>query len=322
MLRTLLALGLAALVVACGQSSNSKVSSVNAPKIGIVVPIAHQAMDDMVAGFTAEIQARYGSGVTINVRNAHGDDTVQQAIIKTFERQGYDVIVPIGTDVTLMAVNMVSDRRPVVGLDVYGEAMPDRSNLSGVMEATVQPTLDFLVEACPSVRKIAVVYSAGDKPYQQARDAMDYAQLVGLETQGLFIQQLSDLYPLARRIDTDVDLIVVLKDHVVASGMATLAKIAEGRGIPIYASDVGSVVEGATFALGNRETEIGEYGARKAIAILDGASPSTVGIEAIGEKRVFVNPTATFDRFAVEQLYLPARTHNYPCESVTQGTAS
>ncbi|SCA62630.1 Uncharacterized protein RP367 [Chlamydiales bacterium SCGC AG-110-P3] len=327
MIRLLLALTLSAVLVGCGNNSQSYFQSPSdtkaiGPRIGIVVPIAHQALDDMIEGFVTEIRTHYGDAATIDVRNAHGDDIAQQAIIKMFDRQDYNLIVPIGTDVTLMTVSMTSSTRPIVGLDVLGEAMPGRSNLTGVMEATVHPTIDFLVSACPDVRKIAIVYSAGDKPYQQARTAMDYAEEKGLATQGLLIQELRDLYPLANRIQSDVDMIVILKDHVVASGVATLAQIAERRGIAVYTSDEGSVIEGGSFALGNREYDIGKLGAEKAIAILEGANPQEVGIDPVKDKSVFVGASIEASGIGVEAIESTANIHGYTVKYVTSGVQS
>ena len=96
-------------------------------------------MTAMTEGFIEKIRETYGAEVLVDVQNGQGDGTLQRAILENFKRKQYDLIVPIGTDVTLMAQNMVK-RQPILGLDVTGMVTQKESNVTGVRESPIEPS--------------------------------------------------------------------------------------------------------------------------------------------------------------------------------------
>src|SRR5438445_13614391 len=70
--------------------------------IGIIVPTALPAMDQIVNGFETEVKATYHQPVNFVVNNAQGNSNIQQAILQKFQRNQVDIIAPIGTAATQM----------------------------------------------------------------------------------------------------------------------------------------------------------------------------------------------------------------------------
>jgi putative tryptophan/tyrosine transport system substrate-binding protein len=260
-------------------------------QIGIVVPIEHEAMDRMVAGFRQEVEKEFGGKVAIDVQNAQGDESIQHAIIGKFTRQKYDLIVPIGTDVSMMVLHQAK-MSPVLCLDIAADAGLSAPNATGLYEADIMPSIDFLFLLYPNLHKMTIVYSPSPKIMGQVERVKQLVGARGGKVQPIMIQTLPDLYSVSSAVDRDSELIFILKDHVVASGAAVLARVAERLSIPFITSDEGSVAMGATLAIGNSEEQIGVSGGELAIEILNGRPISELPMRSVEGQIVFVNRDA------------------------------
>lgn len=283
--------------------------------IGIVVPVEHQAMEDMVAGFKAQLQSSQESPVYIEVLNAQGDLGIQRAMIEKLARQHIDVIATIGTDVSLMAINQVKDT-PILGMDVTSQVHQGLAkNVTGVKESAIDPSYTFIRQAFPKAKKIAMVYSASDKNYQMVKAFSQLAAKDKVQVQEVMIQSMAEMYVLAKTIESDVDAIFIAKDHQVASGAPILAQVAEELKIPFISSDEGSVIAGATLALGNKETDIGKRAGRVAERLLKGENPAEIAIEPVPEMTIFIN-AERFEKLPIDRARLEALSKDlsYPIE--------
>src|SRR3989338_6008023 len=68
--------------------------------VGILVPMEHRAMDEIVAGFKETLTQRYPGKITFLVKNAEGDINLQRSILQSFEQKSIDLYAPIGTQTT------------------------------------------------------------------------------------------------------------------------------------------------------------------------------------------------------------------------------
>jgi putative ABC transport system substrate-binding protein len=106
--------------------------------------------------------------------------------------------------------------------------------------------------------------------------------------------------------------IFILKDHLVASGVAGLAKAANTRKIPLVTSDQGTVVEGAGFALGVKERSSGVKGGKLVAEILKGKQPCDLPIAKPDHPSVFINADAIKQEGqSVELITKTAKKLNY-----------
>ncbi len=288
-------------------------------RIGIVVPIEHQAMKDMTDGFVERIQQQYGSEITIDIQNSQGDGNIQKAIIENFKRKGYDLIVPIGTDVTLMTQNIVREQ-PILALDVTNMVTQKQLNVTGVRESPIEPSYKFIKELIPQLKKIIMVYSASDKNYEMVQIFKDAAAVDGVVLQPIMIQSLADLYILAHTVDRDANAIFIAKDHLVASGATSLAQVASKLTIPLITSDEGSVIAGGAVAMGNKEVDIGRAGGEIAIQLLEGTQANEIPILPLSTYTVFVNADVIEKQgLIMDDIHGVSRTLGYPVEIVQEG---
>ncbi len=267
--------------------------------IGIVAPVQIPAIDQIIAGFEGELNHLYNSKntrVVYVVQNAQGDMNIMRSIFLQFKNQKVDIVVPIGTSANQMALSIIKDQ-PIVTLAAQfteaDRAKSPKKNVTNISdEVAVSKQLAFIHQAMPNLKQLTLIYSPDDRIYAQVQQAQAAAKQYGITIQKLQIQQLSDLYTMSKRIDTNSQAIFILKDEMVVSGVPTLVKAAESRHIPLIASDDGSVSSGAAFAVGVSERQIGSDGASLALQVLNGTPARNVPIKMMTNYNVFINTKA------------------------------
>lgn len=277
-------------------SNQSGAAAQKSPSFGILVPLEHAALKEIVDGFKSTVKKQYPKAV-FNVQNAQGDIKLQRTIIEQFVGQKVDVIVPIGTTSTQMTLSYVK-HQPIVSLAAdYPESerlKRQPHNITGVLdEIGGVKKMQFIKQVYPNLKKLTIIYHSGnEKNFREIEDMIDYGKKHGITVQKLSIHTLPDLETTVQSMDKDSEAIVILKDHLIASGIRLLVPTAEEHGIPLISSDEGSVQEGASFALGVQEKTIGETGGKLAIQVIEGKPIEDMPMQAIQNLAVFYNQKA------------------------------
>ncbi len=285
--------------------------------IGIVLPMDHVALRAIVAGFEETVTKAYPGKVRFEVENAEHDLNIQRAIIQKFINQKVDLIVPVATSPTQMAIGMVKNQ-PIVGLAaMVPDSVRDQPGMADRVTAVrdeINSTkqMAFIHALLPNAKKITLIYSADDKVIPEANNAIAVAKQIGITIQPLMVQTLSDLYGASRRIDKDSQAIFILKDNLIASGINTLVYNANKNHIPLITSDEGTVSSGAATALGVEEKQIGIEGGNLAVKILNGQPVSQLPIQEMSQLLVFINTKAAVAQgLDVEAIKRYAQQQNF-----------
>ena len=277
-------------LTACHQEKSSAI------KIGIVVPLEHTAMKEIVSGFSETLTKLYHHPVTIKVANAQSDSNLQRAIIEQMHDENDTIIVPIGTGATEMTLAMARNQ-PVVSLaaEMSEQDRQQRHPCNVAIvhdEISPKQIIAFIHAAYPEIKSIALIHSTADKVFPEVKETIAAGKQYGMTITPVMAATLPDLTSAAQSLPQQTQAIFILKDNLIVSGISTLAKIANERHIPLITSDQGSVQDGAGFALGVHEREIGVEGAKLAAAILSGKSACTLPIAEMKTLTVFINKTA------------------------------
>jgi putative ABC transport system substrate-binding protein len=274
--------------------------------IGVVVPMEHQALNDIVRGLKETLS---GTNTVVKVMNAQGDATLQKTIIQQLMRDRCDVIVPIGTAASQMTLSLAKECEVVcLAAEIEGQTACLKDQLSA------EEALNFLHVAFPEIKKITLLYSSSEKIAAEIPKTIQAAAANGIEVQKLMVQSHSELYTAGNAIANDSQAIFVLKDHLVVSGIQTVVRQAEKLKIPVMTSDEGSIIGGGAFAIGVKEADIGRQGGQMIQKILDGAqerAPQTME----GPFPLFVNKEACLKQGVdVPALERAALKCGYPIE--------
>ncbi len=269
------------------------VAAATPPTIGIIVPLAHKAMTEIVAGFSETLKQVYGKPVIIKVENAQNDPNLERSIILQMHANRYALVAPIGVDATEMTLASIHDQ-PVVSIasDLTDKA---RHALSTCNVAIVHDDLgpvtqmQFIHAVYPKLTHITLVHSAANKVFPDVAATIAAGKAVGITVDQRMAATLPELMTVADAMPENTQAIFVLKDSLIVSGVATLEKVAIQRRIPLITSDNGSVEAGAGFALGVHERDIGVEAAKLAAAILNGQAACTLPIVEMHHLTVFIN---------------------------------
>lgn len=282
--------------------------SVKPLRIGILIPMEHVALRDIVAGFEQVVRVHYPDRkIDFNVQSAQGDIKLQRSIIELFVGQKMDMIVPVGTSATQMTLALVKEQ-PVVSLAAqYTEAERQKhvfKNITGVLdEIGGKKKLAFIKAIMPNVKTITLIaHSSNEKNHAEIAELKSESEALGITLQTIMIQTLPELETASRAILPNTEVLLIGKDHLLASGIRMLVPIAASRGIPLMTSDEGTVAEGATVALGVSERMIGEEGGRLAVKVLDGYPIKDLPMQAVQDLAVFYNPHAQQQKITLSAL--------------------
>ena len=296
--------------IAAKQVSNSAV------KVGILVPMQHRAMNEIVSGFKTELKKKYPGRITFLVKNAQGDANLQRAILQGFKQMKIDLFVPISTTTTQMTLAMVRSK-PVVGVAaLYTEKEREKRAVCNVTavndEIPVADQIKFMRKVIPDLKQITLVHSLSAKIMPEVKDCIKYAKTQGIKVQDLMVQQLFDLYTISGRISLKSQAVFVLKDSLIASGIRTVINQADIRRIPVISADDGTVQQGTAFAVGVKEHQVGVEGAGLAAKVLQGTDVCKVPIKVMDKLCVFINKEAVKKQsFTVAEIEKKARESGY-----------
>ena len=262
--------------------------------IGIIEPLQHKAMDEIISGFKQSFATNYKGSVTIKIENAQNDMNLQRAIIQKMKNANYDMLVPIGVGATQMTLSMVQNK-PVVSLASDFSAT-DRNKLKGCNVVAVHDeisaiqTLNFIHQTYPEVTNILLVHSSADKVLPEVQKTKDAAKQYGITVNNAMISNLSELNNTTlQSIRANTQLILVLKDSLIVSGIPSLVKIAADKKLILLTSDQGSVQDGAMLALGVHEKQIGIEGGTLAASVLNGKNICQMPMVDMTKLTIFVN---------------------------------
>lgn len=304
------------------EADSSKTAS--GKTIGIVMPLDHAALRAIINGFQESISRQYPGKVNFQIANAEHDLNIQHSIIQKFINQKVDLIVPLGTSATQMAIAMVKNQ-PVIGLAAnFPETIRTQNNLAEHFTAVpdeidANQLIGFLHGVLPQAKKLTLVYSSEDKVIRAVAEIQTAAQRAGIKIQPLMILNLSDLYSVSQRVDNDSQGIFILKDNLVASGINTLIKAADKRHLALITSDEDTVQSGAAAALGVEEKQIGEAGGNLAVKVLNGNSLRQMPIESIQSLQIFLNaPAAKIQNLNLDNVTSYASQNHYQIKTLNK----
>ena len=258
-------------------------------KIGLILPFEHQAMEREALGFQEAMKELFKSHeYKVSSKNAQGDNQILKSIVDSYIKSDFDVLAPIGTQACLLTMNLVKNKT-IVCLDVSKDLIPNQNNVTGVYELEPSRDVKILKDLIPKLNELVIFHSADDKVFRQVKEVTQEAQKFEIRTSPVFISSLTDLYVLRNHISKDCQAIFILKDHLLASGIAAIVNIAEEHEIPLVTSDNGSVQDGALLGIGNREEDIGKEAALILKEIQKGKAPSDIKMRSVDKITLFLN---------------------------------
>ncbi len=264
-------------IVLAGCSTKDKVF-----KIGVNQYVTHAALDASYQGFVdALAEAGYidGENIKIDLQNAQGDQATANTIANKLINDNNDMILAIATPSAQAVANATKDIPILItavtdpagsGLVASNEA--PGGNVSGTSDLTpIKNQIDLLTKLVPEAKNIAILYCSSESNSKiQAEIAEAAAAEIGLTTVDATVSNSNEIQQVVQSLVGKVDAIYAPTDNIIASGMPTVALVANDNGIPVICGESGMVDAGGLATNGIDYYKLGWLTGEQAVKIIKG----------------------------------------------------
>lgn len=274
-------------------------------KIAIFTPITHAALEEIELGFKDTLKAHNGDvEFEFTTFNANGNKTLQRAQADEILNQSYDFVFTIGTGCTQILAELAKKRGKTtpqafcavddpVGMHIVDSLASSGNHITGVIESTnYHKQLEILRKLKPDTKNVLLVYDPGVGSGLE-KDKQELELLVkqyGISLHSVEIYQANEIQQKVTALLPGTDVVLVLKDNTVVSGIDSLITLCSRYGITLFVSDLNSGQKGAALAYGITERESGVGAANKALEILlGGKQPHQMPITPVEKFRIAIN---------------------------------
>jgi len=317
-------LGLIILVLTLVLGLTSACNNKNEKKVGIILTSSHTALESARTGLLDHLPEE-DSDTRINIkwvlRDAEGDMSIAKSTAEEFVKEQFDLIVSIATPASQKAVEAVQNTDiPVVFIavtDPVEAGLVDNwdepgGQVTGVCDiAAVEPQIDLLMEIIPETENLGVIYNPKE-PNSKVQIAMlyDIAEKYRLTVVEATVDSTMNVPDAARSLVGEVDVIWVPTDNTAVAAFQSILNVCLGNYIPVFASDVDTVEEGAIGAYGTDYYVVGQQGRKIVLRILSGEEPADIPIQMVPVTKLAFNmQTAERMGITIPQELLDQATH-------------
>ena len=265
-------------------------------KIGINQLVRHEALDASYQGFVDALEdAGYidGENIKIDYQNAQNDQSTLNTIATKLVNDGSDLILAIATPSAKAVANATRDIPILVtavtdpaGSDLVESNDAPGGNVSGTSDLTpVKKQIELLTQLVPDAKKIAILYSSSESNSKiQVEMAKEAAKDLNLEVMEATVSNTNEIEQVVQSLVGKIDAIYAPTDNTIASGMPTVAMVANPNGIPIICGEEGMVSKGGLATYGIDYYKLGWLTGEQAVRIIkDKAQTATMPIEYLPE---------------------------------------
>ncbi len=273
-------------------------------RIGITQIVEHPALDANRQGIIdrlSELGYKEGRDVVYDVQIAQGNIATANLIAKKFVGDKVDLIVAIATPTAVAAAKATRDIPIVISAitDPVGAKLveslerPGR-NVTGTTDLSpVKDQLALFKEIAPNVRRIGIIYNAGEpNSVTLVKLARQAAKELGYEIVEATVANSAGVMAAAKSLVGRADAVYVPTDNTVVSALEAVVKVCQDNDMPLITGDTDSVARGAIAAIAIDYYELGRQTGDMVARILKGANPAEMPVETLKNFELHVNVKA------------------------------
>jgi len=273
-------------------------------RIGVTQIVEHPALDAARQGFIdrmAELGFVPGVNVIYDIQSAQGDQGTALTIAQKFAADRVDLVLAIATPTAQAAAQVIRDipilitavTDPVSAGLVESIERPG-TNVTGTSDLTpVRAQLELLKALVPGVRRVGVLYNAGEvNSVVQVALAREAAADLGFEMVEATVVNSAEVLQAAQSLVGRVDALYLPTDNTVVSAIESVIFVAERVRLPLIAGEDLSVERGALATVGLDYYQLGRQTADIAFRVLQGEDPAEIPIQYQEEISLVVNVSA------------------------------
>ena len=266
-------------------------------KIGVNQYVTHAALDASYQGFVDALSdAGYidGEKIKIDLQNAQGDQSNASTIATKLVNDNNDLILAIATPSAQAVANATKDIPILItavtdpagsGLVAANDA--PGGNVSGTSDLTpIKNQMELLTKLVPTAKNIAILYCSSESNSKiQAEIAAEAAAELGMTTFEATVSNSNEIQQVVQSLVGKPDAIYAPTDNIIASGMPTVAVVANDNNIPVICGEEGMVDKGGLATYGIDYYKLGRLTGEQAVKIIKGeAETATMPIEYLPDE--------------------------------------
>jgi len=249
---------------------------ISAMRIAIFEPAIHPAINEITEGFINSMKDSEQKYLFTRY-NANGNKILIGSQAQEILQQEFDLVFTIGLECSMAMRGLSFKQRnhtPIVfcAIDEPVKFGLQGSNITGVVDAAnYAEQLDIVLQLQPLIKKVLLIYDVSqgaglDKDRNEIRKVLKNKKV---DLQAVEINSLGEIQQKISGFMNKVDLVMILKDNTIVSGIDIIIKLCQKFKIPLLASDLNSGIKGAVLAYGIYESDSGVQGAKLAKLILE-----------------------------------------------------
>lgn len=276
-------------------------------RIAVFQPAIHPSLEEIAQGFKEKVTQGTIKRIVFDDYNAAGNSTLLRAQADEIVRQNYDLVFTIGSHSSQMvyhAAHKKGDHTPQVfaalddplALGIVKSIEHSGTNVTGVITTRLyKEQIEALLELKPLIKRVLLVYnptegSGLEKDRQQIEKVLHEK---GLSLQTVEVAHHNEIPEKVPAFLPKTDVVLVLMDNTVVSGITSLIALCNRYGVLLYASDLGSGDKGAALCFGADDSQYGVLGANLAITILEeNQEPSSIPLIKMLDQKIKINTKA------------------------------
>ncbi|MBD2481968.1 ABC transporter substrate-binding protein [Planktothrix sp. FACHB-1365] len=286
---------------ASGQSSSTSDSKIPQKFVAVTQIVEHPSLDATRKGIQDELAAaglKAGETLKWEWESAQGNPSTATQIANKFVGENPDVIVAIATPSAQASV-AVARNIPVIfaavtdplGAKLVNNLEKPGGLVTGVTDLSpINKQLDLIQEITPTVKRLGVIYNAGEANSVSLVDLLKIeATKRGLTVVEATANRSSDVATSARSLVGKVEAIYIPTDNTIVSALESVIQVGIDNKIPIYAADTDSVKRGAMAGLSFNYYDVGRQTGKVVLQVLKGESPGNIPVKSVEKLQLFIN---------------------------------
>lgn len=281
----------------CDQSSSTQ----HLYRIGISQIIEHKALDETRRGIEDTLNQELGKdNVHILYKNAQGSLPISKQIAQYLVEASPQVVVGVSTaSAQALKASLRGSNIPLVFTcvtdPVKAGLIPDlKTPPPGVTGVVDTPPLNaqllLIQKLLPSLKTLGILYTPGEiNSVTVLENLRNLCQQHGIALMEQPVLKSSEISASARALMPQVQAVYVPQDNAIVAAMSSLIRVSYELKIPVFASDPGSVTQGALAAVCYSYYDIGMETGRKILEILKGKKPESLKIEPPQAFKYYIN---------------------------------
>ncbi len=274
-------------------------------QIGILQYLEHNALTEARKGFVdglAEAGFVDGENIRIRVLNPETDAPTMALNSKELVRKS-DLILAIATPAAVSVVNEAKEQGkntpilftavtdPVDAKLIASNEKPG-GNVTGTNDMNpIKEQIELVKRLNNDAKKLGILYTASETNSSlQAEIAKTEAEKLGLEVVIKTISSVNDLQLVANQLTSEVDMLYIPTDNVIAGAIGSLTDILVQKKVPAIVGESNMVHAGGSITYGVDYYKLGKETALMAVKILkDKVSPKDIPSVGLSEYSLIIN---------------------------------